>query len=132
MKINPPRIFFFNQTNLPVAPPFLELFFASDGSCNIIIHLEPHEFVDAVSRRKTIDRGVSGHPQTLSSVGDRRLMVAAQGRDHAGRGHQLLHVPRSPCWRPGMTAGFGVILPNLWQAEILSVQPYQGTPNPMI
>jgi hypothetical protein len=54
-KDQPTRILFFNQTNLPVSPPFLEFVFASDGSCSIIINLEPHEFVDAVSRRKTID-----------------------------------------------------------------------------
>jgi hypothetical protein len=55
IKIDPPRILFFNQTNLPVSPPFLEFFFVRDGGCNIIINLEPREFVDAVSRRKTID-----------------------------------------------------------------------------
>jgi hypothetical protein len=58
---------FFNQTNLPVSPPFLEFFFASDGSCNIIINLEPHEFVDAVSRRKTgvMDSGIARFARAL-------------------------------------------------------------------
>src|SRR5712691_11960978 len=31
-----------------------------------------------------------------------------------------------------MTAGFWLLLPNLWQAEIISVQPYQGTSHTMI
>src|SRR5260370_13353423 len=31
-----------------------------------------------------------------------------------------------------MTAGFGLLLPNLRQAEIISVQPYQGTSHTMI
>src|SRR5450759_3978782 len=53
IEINPPRILFFDQTNLPITPPFLELFFASNSGQRIIVYLEPDKFVHAVTCRES-------------------------------------------------------------------------------
>src|ERR1700738_1307839 len=55
IKIHPSRILFFDQTDLPLAPPFLELFFARDSSWRVVIDFEPDQLVDGVSLRKTLD-----------------------------------------------------------------------------
>src|ERR1700730_16286227 len=55
IKIDPPRILFFDQSNLPIAPPFLKFLFAGDGGRGVIVDFEPDQLVDAVARRKTFD-----------------------------------------------------------------------------
>jgi len=52
IEINPPWILFFDQTYLPVAPPFFELFFTSNSGYCVFVDFEPDEPVDAISCRK--------------------------------------------------------------------------------
>ena len=55
IQINPCRILLFDQPNLPVTPPLLELLFALDRGNGVIVNFEPDKFVNAVSRREAFD-----------------------------------------------------------------------------
>src|SRR6478735_479683 len=52
IQINPSGILLFDQTYLPVTPPFLELFLARDSADDIVVDFEPNQLVDVVSRRE--------------------------------------------------------------------------------
>ena len=39
----------FNQPDLPIPPPLLERLLTSNRVCRIIIGLEPHQAIDAIS-----------------------------------------------------------------------------------
>src|SRR5882672_4102081 len=52
IEIDPTRVLLFDQAYLPVTPPLLELFLARDGADCIIVDFEPHQLVDAISRRE--------------------------------------------------------------------------------
>src|SRR4051794_23414561 len=49
VQVAPFRILLFDEPDLPIAPPFLELFFAPDRGGGIVIDLEPDQTIDAVS-----------------------------------------------------------------------------------
>src|SRR5205085_9696009 len=49
VEVTPVGIVFLNQSDLPIAPPLLDLFFACDCRHRVIIALEPDEPIDAVS-----------------------------------------------------------------------------------
>jgi hypothetical protein len=70
IKINPSRIFFFNQANLPVTPPFLQFFFASDGGCGVIIDFKPNRPSIAL-RRDTVSTSWLWIPGSLALLAPR-------------------------------------------------------------
>src|SRR5438105_13673053 len=53
IKIDPLRILFLDQTNLPTAPPLFQLFFARNRSDWVVVHLDTDLLVDHLSRRET-------------------------------------------------------------------------------
>jgi hypothetical protein len=111
IKIDPPRILFFDQSNFPVAPPFLEFFFASDGRCGVTVDFEPDQLVDALARRETFDgfgsmlvdtpHEVSGHAEIERTVllADEKVDIVGH-REHRGYGFRA----RAKGARPGMTS----------------------------
>jgi hypothetical protein len=48
-QISPIGILFFDESDLPVSPPFLERLLTSNGVCRVIIGLEPDKTIDAIS-----------------------------------------------------------------------------------
>src|SRR5207244_11054514 len=52
IEINPAGILLFDQTNLPIASPFLQFLLTRDRGDGVVVNLEPNQLVDAVSRRK--------------------------------------------------------------------------------
>jgi hypothetical protein len=53
VEIIPIRILFIDQSRLPIAPPFLEFFLASDRAYGVIENLKQDQLVDPVSLRES-------------------------------------------------------------------------------
>src|SRR5690242_14497332 len=50
IQVDPIRILFLDQPDLPGAPPFLDLFLAANGRLSLIVELEPHKAINVMLR----------------------------------------------------------------------------------
>lgn len=83
-QINPFRICALNQIDLPIAPPFLEFLFTSDGRQRVVITLEPNKQVDVIAGREPL-RGARfmlvGAAQQIAGYANIKSAMLAAGQD---------------------------------------------------
>src|SRR5882757_1375620 len=108
VQIDPLRVLLFNQSDLPIPPPLLQLLFTGNGRERVIIDFEPNELVDRVSFREACDRLALVFINATNDVVrhaeiQRSVLVAGEEVDVVGHARLEKWIPGSRFACPGMT-----------------------------
>jgi hypothetical protein len=93
-QIVPVRIFGFDQVDLPLAMPALQLFLSGDGACHVTEHLEADQRMNVIPGRKPFGGPFPMLPESRDQVAgdsDVKGAVCLAGKDVDTRGTFELH-----------------------------------------